>query len=134
MMMPIGRPVPIARRPLAELREPSMPMLTTGIYVAAEAGRRAIATSAAAPAGRAGDGPRALVARFSPAERQRLLLERGIGPATVSRLERAGFNSIAALRQAGAHRVVDVIVEAVEVPGWKNRLRALDRVIHETEA
>jgi hypothetical protein len=111
-----------------------MPMLTTGIYVATGASRQAVAVSTAAPAGRAGDEASAPVARFCPAERQRLLLERGIGPTTVSRLERAGFSSIAALRQAGAHRVVDAIAEAFEVPGWKNRLRALDRLIHETEA
>lgn len=104
-----------------------MPLLHSGVFVAthvrpASACRRVDAAHPVAAG--------MVTARFSAADRNRLLLERGIGPTTVARLERAGFHSIEALRQAGVQHVVDTIVESVSAPGWKNRLRALDRVIH----
>ncbi|RVU49351.1 hypothetical protein [Rubrivivax rivuli] len=114
-----------------------MPLLTTGVFVASgprpgqrlpvranpRAARALPAVAATAPG-----------ARFSPAERERLLLERGIGPTTVERLERAGFASLEALRRAGVQQVVATVVSAVETPGWRNRLRALERVVQATQA
>ncbi len=109
-----------------------MPLLTTGVYVAtgSRGSRRgAWPPRAAVPA--AAVPPGAVPgARFSPAERERLLLERGIGPTTVERLERAGFASLEALRRAGVPQVVEAVVEVVDTPGWRNRLRALQRVVH----
>jgi len=111
-----------------------MPTLYTGIYVAvASAGAPRwpvpIRSGAIGPADAS---PPA--ARFSAVERNQLLLERGIGPITVERLERAGFSSIAALRQAGADRVAAVLAETFRTPGWRNRVRALDRIIHQAMA
>lgn len=112
-----------------------MPMLDTSV-AAAPSARHLPSSPGRPPRGHdtLDDADAAPIARFSAAERNRLLLERGIGPTLVSRLERAGFSSIAALRQAGADRVVDAIAEALDAPGWRNRLRALDRVIHQARA
>jgi hypothetical protein len=114
-----------------------MPLLTTGVFVASgprpgprPPARPALWPSRALPAAAAPTPG----ARFSPAERERLLLERGIGPTTVERLERAGFASLEALRRAGVQQVVAAVVEAVETPGWRNRQRALERVVQATQA
>lgn len=113
-----------------------MPVLMThGFFVSSGA---ATPPRPQAASGRAGAGPSTThpradmppLARFSPAERSRLLLERGIGPTTIERLERAGYGSFEALRRAGVPRVVADIVEAVDSSCWKNRLRALERVLH----
>ena len=66
---------------------------------------------------------------FSPNERRRLLMEPGIGPTTVERLERAGYRSIESLRRAGASHVVAVIAQSADAPGWANRRRAIERAI-----
>lgn len=127
-----------------------MPLLTTGVFVASgpRPGLRPPPRAARWPAqgldplagptlpdapARVPASAPAPGARFSPAERERLLLERGIGPTTVERLERAGFASLAALRQAGVPQVVAVVVEAVDTPGWRNRLRALERVVQASD-
>ena len=67
--------------------------------------------------------------RFSPNERRQLLMEPGIGPTTVERLERAGYRSIESLRRAGANHIVAVIAQAADAPGWANRRRAIERAI-----
>jgi len=111
-----------------------MPMLHPGIYVAA--GRAGSSPWRVPGPGDAAGAPGVApcAAHFNAVERNRLLLERGIGPITVARLERAGFSSIEALRRAGAHQIVDALAETFDTPGWRNRMRALDRIINQTSA
>jgi len=64
--------------------------------------------------------------RFPPDERRLLLSMPGIGATVVERLERAGFTSLTALREAGACHVV---ARAGQHPAWLNRRRAIERAI-----
>lgn len=66
---------------------------------------------------------------FVPAERARLLAMPHIGPGVLERLEAAGFDSVAALRQAGVDRVVDLVCRQVGRSCWANRRKPLARAL-----
>ncbi len=61
---------------------------------------------------------------FSPAERQKLLTVKGVGPTVVARLEQMGFISLAHLAKANAP---DVLAQGAAATGsscWKNSPQA----------
>jgi len=67
--------------------------------------------------------------QFAEHERRHLLAEPGIGPLVVTRLEQAGFHSLATLREAGADHVVRTICASVGSRAWANRRDALERAL-----
>ncbi len=67
--------------------------------------------------------------RFSADERRRLLATPGIGAIVIGRLEAAGFASLQALQQAGAHRVTERVRQQLGEAAWRNRRRAIARAI-----
>jgi hypothetical protein len=70
--------------------------------------------------------------RFSADERRRLLATPGIGEIVIDRLEAAGFGSLQALQQAGAHTVTERVRQQLGERAWSNRRRAIARAIQAT--
>ena len=66
---------------------------------------------------------------FPHDERRHLLAMPGIGPVVMTRLEQAGFHSLAAIRAAGAERVVEAVMQQVGSLAWNNRRAALERAL-----
>lgn len=111
-----------------------------GIYVshalrvpAGSASSPAAATSGVAPAPE----PEPTIATppqagFSAAERAHLLLSPRIGPKLVLHLERAGFVSLAQMRELGARSVLARVYDTLGIPVYLNRTRALERAIQPT--
>ena len=67
--------------------------------------------------------------RFPDHERRQLLVQRGIGPTVLARLEEAGIASIHALRRLGVPQVVHQVCGDQGNPAWGNRQRALVRAV-----
>jgi hypothetical protein len=75
-------------------------------------------------------GPRSVApGRFCDLERLALLRAPGLGPTVVSRLEAQGLTSLAAMREMGVDRVIDLVCHAMGSPAWKNRHAALARAL-----
>lgn len=68
--------------------------------------------------------------RFPQHERRLLLTAPGLGEGVVGGLEAAGFASLGALRELGA----DGVLERLGRMDWRNRRRALTRVLQATAA
>jgi hypothetical protein len=75
-----------------------------------------------------------MASQFAEHERRHLLSEPGIGPMVITRLEQAGFHSLATLREAGADHVVKTICARVGSRAWANRRDALDRALRRRDA
>ena len=67
--------------------------------------------------------------RFPEAERRVLLGTAGIGERVVQRLEGAGFSSLKALREAGAARATEQVLQQLGQRAWLNRRRAIERAL-----
>lgn len=66
---------------------------------------------------------------FNRDERRLLLGTPRIGPLVVTRLEQAGYDSLAAIHQAGPAQVVQVIADLVGSAAWGNRRAAIERAL-----
>jgi hypothetical protein len=69
--------------------------------------------------------------RFTPNERALLMRQARIGPGVVETLERFGIASLAQLRSVGVDVVVEQVCDATGNKAWRNRLRALRKVVSE---
>jgi len=66
---------------------------------------------------------------FDPADRALLLAAPQLGPGLISRLEAAGFHSIAELRSVGAEAAMHAVCEHAGQRALANRVRALRRAL-----
>lgn len=66
---------------------------------------------------------------FAPEERRLLRSEPGISDGVIARLELVGIHSIAGMRNVGAERLVQMVVESTGSVAWRNRRRALERIL-----
>lgn len=62
--------------------------------------------------------------QFNPEERQALLQLKGVGPTVISRLEQAGYSSLATLRGQEAAQVTKQISEMLGSTCWHNSPQA----------
>ena len=67
--------------------------------------------------------------RFGDAERQLLLVQTGLGPTVIERIEAAGFVTLESLRLAGVDQVVGAVCARLGSTAWANRRRALQRAL-----
>ena len=71
-------------------------------------------------------------ARFPIHHRKALLLQPGIGPVVIHRLEAAGFHSLEQLRAVGALRAVLTVCDDIGNIAWANRRHALEQALLNT--